>query len=103
MEIDSLPTEIDEVERGILQLQIERQALLKEEDRASTQRLEKSNQELGQLQEQSSIMKAHWQQEKDVIGKSRKLKEEIEQTKIEEAAAERRGDLNRVAELRYGV
>jgi ATP-dependent Clp protease ATP-binding subunit ClpB len=103
MEIDSLPTEIDEVERRILQLQIERQALLKEEDRASTQRLEKINQELGQLQEQSRIMKAHWQQEKDLIGKIRQLKEEIEQTKIEESAAERRGDLNRVAELRYGV
>jgi len=103
MEIDSLPTEIDEVERRILQLQIERQALLKEEDRASTQRLEKINQELGQLQEQSRIMKAHWQQEKDLIGNIRQLKEEIEQTKIEEAAAERRGDLNRVAELRYGV
>ncbi|HEY7160506.1 MAG TPA: ATP-dependent chaperone ClpB, partial [Acidobacteriota bacterium] len=103
MEIDSLPTEIDEVERRILQLQIERQALLKEEDSASTQRLEKINQELGQLQEQSRIMKAHWQQEKDLIGKIRQWKEEIEQTKIEEAAAERRGDLNRVAELRYGV
>lgn len=103
MEIDSLPTEIDEVERRILQLQIERQALLKEEDRASTQRLEKISQELAQLQEQSSIMKAHWQQEKDLIGKIRQLKAEIEQTKIEEAAAERRGDLNRVAELRYGV
>lgn len=103
MEIDSLPTEIDEVERRILQLQIERQALLKEEDRASTQRLEKINQELAQLQEQSRIMKAHWQQEKDLIGKIRQLKEEIEQTKIEESAAERRGDLNRVAELRYGV
>lgn len=103
MEIDSLPTEIDEVERRILQLQIERQALLKEEDRASTQRLEKINQELSQLQEKSSIMKAHWQQEKDLIGKIRQLKEEMEQTKIEEAAAERRGDLNRVAELRYGV
>ena len=103
MEIDSLPTEIDEVERRILQLQIERQALLKEEDRASTQRLEKLNHELAQLQEQSRIMKAHWQQEKDLIGKIRQLKEEIEQTKIEESAAERRGDLNRVAELRYGV
>jgi ATP-dependent Clp protease ATP-binding subunit ClpB len=103
MEIDSLPTEIDEVERRILQLQIERQALLKEEDRASTQRLEKINQELAQLQEQSRIMKAHWQQEKDLIGRIRQLKEETEQTKIEESAAERRGDLNRVAELRYGV
>ncbi len=103
MEIDSLPREIDEVERRILQLQIERQALLKEEDRASTQRLEKISQELAQLQEQSSIMKAHWQQEKDLIGKIRQLKAEIEQSRIEEATSERRGDLNRVAELRYGV
>jgi ATP-dependent Clp protease ATP-binding subunit ClpB len=103
MEIDSLPREIDEVERRILQLQIERQALLKEDDRAASQRLEKLNHELAQLQEQSSIMKAHWQQEKDLIGKIRQFKAEIEQSKIEEAAAERRGDLNKVAELRYGV
>jgi ATP-dependent Clp protease ATP-binding subunit ClpB len=103
MEIDSLPREIDEVERRILQLQIERQALLKEDDRAATQRLEKISQELAQLQEQSSIMKAHWQQEKDLIGKIREFKAQIEESKIEEAAAERRGDLNKVAELRYGV
>jgi ATP-dependent Clp protease ATP-binding subunit ClpB len=103
MEIDSMPREIDEVERRILQLQIERQALLKEDDRAASQRLEKLNHELGQLQEQSRIMKAHWQQEKDLIAKIRQFKAEIEQSKIEEAAAERRGDLNRVAELRYGV
>jgi ATP-dependent Clp protease ATP-binding subunit ClpB len=103
MEIDSLPREIDEVERRILQLQIERQALLKEDDRAATQRLEKISQELAQLQEQSSIMKAHWQQEKDLIGKIREFKAQIEQSKIDEAAAERRGDLNKVAELRYGV
>ena len=103
MEIDSLPREIDEVERRMMQLQIERQALLKEEDRAAHQRLEKISQELAQLQEQSSIMKAHWQQEKDLIGKIRQFKAEIEQSKIEEAAAERIGDLNRVAELRYGV
>ena len=71
MEIDSLPREIDEVERRMMQLQIERQALLKEEDRAAHQRLEKISQELAQLQEQSSIMKAHWQQEKELIGKIR--------------------------------
>ncbi|HET6267241.1 MAG TPA: ATP-dependent chaperone ClpB [Acidobacteriota bacterium] len=103
MEIDSLPREIDEIERRILQLQIEKQALNREEDKASSQRLQKINQELANLQEQSKAMKAHWQQEKDLIAKIRDLKAQIEQAKIEEQAAERRGDLNKVAELRYGV
>jgi len=103
MEIDSLPREIDEVERRILQLQIEKQALLKEEDLASRQRLEKIEKELADLQEQSRGMKAHWHREKELIGKIRELKEQIEQAKIEEQAAERRGDLNRAAELRYGT
>jgi ATP-dependent Clp protease ATP-binding subunit ClpB len=103
MEIDSLPREIDEVERRILQLQIEKQALIKEEDAASRQRLEKIEQELANLQEQSRSMKAHWQREKELIGKIRDLKEKIEQAKIDEQAAERRGDLNQVAELRYGT
>ncbi len=103
MEIDSLPREIDEVERRILQLQIEKQALLKEEDAVSRQRLEKIKQELGELQDQSRIMKAHWQQEKENIAKIRDLKEKAEQAKIEEQAAERRGDLNKAAELRYGT
>ena len=103
MEIDSLPREIDEVERRILQLQIERQALIKEEDPGSRQRLEKIEQELADLQEQSRGMKAHWQKEKELIGKIRELKEKIEQANIEEQAAERRGDLNRAAELRYGT
>jgi ATP-dependent Clp protease ATP-binding subunit ClpB len=103
MEIDSLPREIDEIERRILQLQIEKQALHREEDQASSQRLQKINQELANLQEQSKAMKAHWQQEKELIAKIRDLKAQIEQAKIEEQAAERRGDLNKVAELRYGV
>src|SRR5687768_10795766 len=103
MEIDSLPREIDEVERRILQLQIEKQALIKEEDSASRQRLEKIEQELANLQEESRSMKAHWQKEKELIAKIRDLKEKIEETKIEEQGAERRGDLNRVAELRYGT
>jgi ATP-dependent Clp protease ATP-binding subunit ClpB len=103
MEIDSLPREIDEVERRILQLQIEKQALSKEEDAASRQRLEKINQELSALQEQSRTMKLHWQQEKEDIAKIRELKEKIEQAKLEEQTAERRGDLNKVAELRYGT
>lgn len=103
MEIDSLPREIDEIERRILQLQIEKQALLKETDDASSQRLEKITAELAGLQDQSRAMKAHWQQEKEVIGKIRELKAKIEETRTEEQAAERRGDLNKVAELRYGV
>jgi ATP-dependent Clp protease ATP-binding subunit ClpB len=103
MEIDSLPREIDEVERRILQLQIEKQALIKEEDQASVQRLEKIEQELANLQEESRRMKAHWQQEKELIANIRELKEKIESAKIEEQAAERQGDLNRVAELRYGT
>ena len=103
MEIDSLPREIDEVERRILQLQIEKQALMKEDDTASLQRLEKIDQELAGLQEESRRMKAHWQKEKELIGKIRELKEKMEETKNEEQAAERRGDLTRVAELRYGT
>ncbi len=103
MEIDSLPREIDEVERKILQLQIEKQALIKEDDRASKERLEKISKELASLQEQSRAMKAHWQKEKEVISRIRELKEQIEAAKTEEQGAERRGDLNRVAELRYGV
>ncbi|HMD82805.1 MAG TPA: AAA family ATPase, partial [Anaerolineales bacterium] len=103
MEIDSLPREIDEVERRILQLQIEKQALIKEEDAASRQRLERIEQELANLQEESRSMKAHWQKEKELIAKIRELKEKIEAAKIEEQAAERRADLNRVAELRYGT
>ena len=103
MEIDSLPREIDEIERRIMQLQIEKQALLKESDEASAQRLERISAELATLQDQSRAMKAHWQQEKEVIGKIRELKAKIEEAKIEEQAAERRGDLNKVAELRYGV
>lgn len=103
MEIDSLPREIDEIERRIMQLQIEKQALKREEDDASVQRRDKINQELGELSEQSKTMKAHWQKEKEYIARIRELKEKMEQAKIEEQDAERRGDLNKVAELRYGV
>jgi ATP-dependent Clp protease ATP-binding subunit ClpB len=84
-------------------LQIEKQALMKEDDPASRQRLEKIEQELANLQEESRSMKAHWQKEKELIAKIREMKEKIEEAKIEEQSAERRGDLNRVAELRYGT
>lgn len=101
MEIDSLPREIDEIERRILQLQIERQALIKEDNPGG--RLERIHKELAELQEQSNILKAHWQQEKEQIAKIRELKAKIEEANTEEQAAERRGDLNRAAELKYGV
>jgi ATP-dependent Clp protease ATP-binding subunit ClpB len=103
IEIDSLPTEIDEIERKILQLQIERQALKREEDRASQERLGRLEQEISNLREGSTELKAHWHREKEAIQKIRALKEKIETTKVEEQQAQRNGDLNRAAELRYGV
>ncbi len=102
MQIDSLPTEIDEIERRIMQLEIERQALLKETDTHSRERRAQIEKELGALKEESSGMKARWQSEKDAIGKIRKLKERIEQLKAEEQRYERAGELAKVAEIRYG-
>jgi len=102
MEIDSLPSEIDEIERRIMQLEIERQALRKESDPHSKERLAQIEKELGGLREQSSILKAHWQTEKDAITRIRKQKEEIERLKGEEQRYERSGELSRVAEIRYG-
>ncbi|HEX5608272.1 MAG TPA: ATP-dependent chaperone ClpB, partial [Candidatus Binatia bacterium] len=103
IEIDSMPIEIDEVERKILQLEIERQALKREEDKASRDRLAQLEREIENLRETSSALKAHWQNEKKSIQQIRSLKEKIESTKVEEQQAERRGDLNRAAELRYGT
>lgn len=103
MEIDSMPAEIDEVERRIMQLEIERHALEKEEDEASRERLIRLNGELKDLKEKSESMKAHWQKEKETIVRIREIKQKIEEAKIEEQAAERAGDLGRAAELRYGV
>ncbi|MEW6686386.1 MAG: ATP-dependent chaperone ClpB [Candidatus Edwardsbacteria bacterium] len=103
IEIDSLPTEIDEVERKIMQLEIEKTALKKEKDPASKERLEKLEKELAELKEKSNQMKAHWQAEKSAIKKLRELKEKIDQAKSEEQRAERRGDLGKVAEIRYGT
>jgi ATP-dependent Clp protease ATP-binding subunit ClpB len=102
IEIDSMPTEIDQVERRIKQLEIEKQALKKEKDKASRERLEKLETELAELNERSVDMKAHWQAEKDSIGRIRELKEQQEQVKIEEQRAEREGDLEKAARLRYG-
>ncbi len=102
MQIDSLPVEIDEIERRILQLEIERQALLKESDAHSKERRGQIEKELAKLKEESSGKKARWQAEKEAIGKIRKLKEQIEQLKAEEQRYERAGELAKVAEIRYG-
>jgi ATP-dependent Clp protease ATP-binding subunit ClpB len=102
MEIDSLPTEIDEIERRIMQLEIERQALKKESDVHSKERVKQLEKELSTLREQSNSLKARWQTEKEAIGRIRKLKEEIDRLKTEEQRYERVGDLSRVAEIRYG-
>ncbi len=103
IEIDSMPTEIDEVERRIMQLEIERTALKKEKDHASKERLAKLEAELADLKEKSSTMKAHWQNEKAVIKKIGDIKQRIEDSKHQEQQAEKQGDLNKVAELRYGT
>ncbi len=102
MEIDSRPAEIDEVERKITQEEIEREALRKEQDPASRERLAKIDKSLAELKEKSAALKARWQQEKEVISRIRAVKEQIEKTKIEAGQAERLGDLARAAELTYG-
>jgi len=102
MQIDSLPVEIDEIERRIMQLEIERQALLKETDAHSKERRKQIEKELAALKEDSSARKTRWQAEKEAIGKIRKLKEQIEQLRAEEQRYERAGELAKVAEIRYG-
>jgi ATP-dependent Clp protease ATP-binding subunit ClpB len=102
IEIDSMPTEIDEVERRIQQLEIEQQALKKETDEASVARREAIERELADLRERSSEMKAHWQGEKDAIEAIRQGKERLEHAHREAELAERDADLQRAAELRYG-
>jgi len=102
MQIDSLPTEIDALERRIVQLEIERQALLKETDAHSVERRKQIEAELAKLREESSARKTRWQAEKEAIARIRKLKEQIEQLKAEEQRYERAGELAKVAEIRYG-
>jgi ATP-dependent Clp protease ATP-binding subunit ClpB len=103
IQIDSMPTEIDQLERRATQLEIEKQALKKEDDANSKERLAHVEKELAGIREQSNALKAKWKQEKDVIAKARALKEKLEQLKIEEAAEERKGNLERVAQIRYGL
>ena len=102
IEIDSMPVEIDEIQRKITQAEIEREALKKEVDQASKERLAKLEKELAAMKDEIQEMKAHWQNEKDMIQTIRKIKEELEQIGIEEQQAEREGNLAKVAEIRYG-
>jgi ATP-dependent Clp protease ATP-binding subunit ClpB len=103
IQIDSLPTDIDQLERRATQLEIEKQALKKESDPNSKERLAIIDKELAEIREKSTALKANWKKEKDLIARSRQLKEKIEQLKIEEQAEERKGNLQRVAEIRYGL
>jgi ATP-dependent Clp protease ATP-binding subunit ClpB len=103
IEIDSVPTEIDEVERKSVQLEIEKQALAKEKDKASKERLSKIEKELADLNERSAGMRAHWQQEKELIGRIRDTKGRIEKARFEAESATSQGDLGKAAELRYGM
>ena len=102
MEIDSLPTELDEVERRIMQIEIERQALKKEKDSASRERLQKIEKELADLKEKRDGMRAQWKGEKDAISRISNIKSAIEDAKTRERIAERDGDLAKAAEIRYG-
>jgi ATP-dependent Clp protease ATP-binding subunit ClpB len=101
-EIDSLPTELDEVSRRVMQLEIEREALRKESDSASRDRLAKLEKELAELKSEQERLRANWEVEKQAVGRVRGLKEEIEKTKLAIDQAQREYDLNRVAELKYG-
>jgi ATP-dependent Clp protease ATP-binding subunit ClpB len=102
IEIDSMPAEIDEVQRKITQIEIEREALKKETDKASKEKLAVLDKTVSTLKESIHGMKAHWLNEKDTIQNIRKIKEEMEQLGVEEQMAERKGDLALVAEIRYG-
>ena len=103
IQIDSLPTEIDQLERRATQLEIEKQALKKESDPNSRERLAVIERELAGIREKANALKANWKREKELIARQRALKEKIEQLKIEEQGEERKGNLQRVAEIRYGL
>ncbi|MDY5048055.1 MAG: ATP-dependent chaperone ClpB [Treponema porcinum] len=103
MEIESQPTELDQIERKILQLSIEKQSLSKEEDAASKERLIKLEKELSELTAKRDAMKMQWQNEKNSIDKSRKLKEQLEEARFNEEKFTREGNLEKAAELKYSV
>ncbi|MGM0562238.1 MAG: ATP-dependent chaperone ClpB [Pseudomonadota bacterium] len=103
MEVDSKPEELDELDRRIIQLKIEQTALRKEKDKASKDRLERLEDELSDLERQSAELTERWQKEKGKLASAQKLKEQLEQARQEVETAQRRGDLERVAELRYSI
>lgn len=103
IEIDSMPTEIDEIDRKIIQVEIEREALKKEKDALSKERLKKLEEDLSGFRERSNAMKLHWEKEKDAINKIRKIKKDMERSKLEEERYEKEGRLDKVAEIRYSV
>lgn len=102
MEIDSMPVELDEIERKLRQHEIERQALMKDDSRDAKEKLEKIGKEMSELQGKRDELRAQWLSEKEIIAKIRAIKEQIEKTKISSEQAEREGDLSKAAELRYG-
>ena len=102
MEIDSLPIELDTLNRRIMQLEIEQSALKKEKDKASQERLAKLNAELAGLRESAGGLRARWQNEKEVIGRLREIQKEIDELKTEQEQAKRKGQLDRAAEIQYG-
>ncbi len=102
IEIDSMPTEIDELDRKRIKMEIEQEALKKEKDKASKERLEKLKKELADLNDSLNAIKGQWQLEKDVIQRIRKIKTDIDEAHMEEQRAERSGELSKVAEIRYG-
>ena len=102
MEIDSLPSELDEAERKLRQLEIERLSLAKEKDTLSAQRLEKINQEMAELNEERNALRLRWENEKQIFEKARSLREDLDNLKSESEKAERQGDYETVAKLRYG-
>jgi ATP-dependent Clp protease ATP-binding subunit ClpB len=103
MEIDSMPGELDEVRRRIMQLEIEREALRKERDPASVERLGRLEKELADLKEEQTRLQAHWEQEKQAIQAAREMKEELEQVRLEIDRAQRAGDYAKASELQYGA
>ena len=103
MEIDSMPTELDEVERKITQLEIEKKALKKETDEESKKRAEKLEHQLSGLKEDGNALRLHWENEKKVINEIQDLNAKIDQAKIDEQTSQRNGDLEKVAEIRYSL
>ena len=103
MEIDSMPAELDEIERRVMQLEVEREALRKERDKASVERLGKLDKELADLKEERGRLASHWQQEKSTIQQARTFREELERVRLDVERAQRGGDYTKASELQYGT